>query len=79
MRLRNLLMILVTLTMLIFSGCATTDKIVYVDKPVPYAVPVKCEVPEVTCDFKGEGSEPILRLLECVVDQKKAIAVCQGH
>ena len=79
MQLKSLLVILAILTTLTFSGCATTEKIVYVDKPVPYAVPVKCKVPEVSCNFKGEGSEPILRLLECVVDQKKAMEVCNGE
>ena len=79
MKLRLLFSTSVILTMLIFSGCSVKERVVYVDKPTPYAVPVKCKVPEVYCSFKGEGSEPILRLLECVVAQKKAIAVCQGH
>ena len=78
MKQKSLLTILVILTTLIFSGCVA-EKIVYVDKPVPYAVPVKCEVPEVKCNFKGKGSEPILRLLECVVDQKKAMEVCNEN
>jgi len=32
--------------------------------------PVTCEVPKVTCDFKGDGFTPTIKLLECVAKQK---------
>jgi len=65
------LAILITIT---FSGCV---KKVYIDVPVPYAVPTPCKVPTVSCSFSGDGSEPVVRLLECIVKQKKAMKVCQ--
>jgi len=72
---RNYLLIaLALLTIATFSGCT---KIVYVDVPVPYAVPTPCEVPDVECDFSGDGSEPVVKLLECIVNQKEAMSVCQ--
>ena len=77
MILKNLLVVLVISIIMTFSGCSAKEKIIYVDRPVPYSVPVKCVIPEVVCSFDGNGSEPILRLLECVVDQKKAIEVCK--
>lgn len=71
---KSLLTVLVLLTIIFFSGCTKT---VYIDVPVPYAVPTPCKVPKVTCDFSGNGSEPIVKLLECIVNQKKAMSVCQ--
>jgi len=71
---KNLLIVLALLTIIIFSGCTKT---VYVDVPVPYAVPTPCKVPKVDCDFSGDGSEPIVKLLECIVNQKKAMSVCK--
>ena len=73
---KSLLIVLLTLTTTIFSGCA--KELVYVDRPVPYAVPVKCTIPKITCDFQGKGAEPVIHLLECIVTQKKAMAVCQN-
>ena len=70
-----LLIVLATLTTLTFSGCSWCETIVEV--PKPYAVPTPCEVPKVNCKFSGDGSEPVVRLLECIVEQKKAMEVCQ--
>ena len=69
-----LLIVLALLTITTFSGCTKT---IYVDVPVPYAVPTPCKVPNVDCKFSGDGSEPIVKLLECIVEQKKAMSVCQ--
>jgi len=71
---RFLLTVLALLSITTFSGCTKT---VYVDVPVPYAVPTPCKVPKVDCKFNGIGSEPIVKLLECIVNQKKAMSVCQ--
>ena len=78
MKLKSLLVISVILTTMTFSGCTCKEQVRYVDVPLPYAVPVPCDVPDVNCSFKGEGSEPVIRMLECIVDQKKAIEVCDG-
>ena len=70
-----LLMGLVILTM---TGCnpKCEPNTVYVDRVVEVKVPVKCTVPKVECEFSGVGSEPVAKLLECVVVQKRAMEVC---
>ena len=70
------MIVLITLTTIFFSGCSECET-VYIEVPKPYAVPVPCKVPEVECSFKGKGSEPVIRLLECIIKQKKAMKVCK--
>jgi len=68
------------LFLLLMAGCATKQEckpdiqIVYKTQDVYKEVP--CGVPEVKCNFVGSGYEPTKKLLECVVEQKKAMAVC---
>lgn len=69
-----LLIVFVISTITLFSGCV--EKIVYVDREVPYAVPVKCDIPDVYCSFDANGSKPIMLMLECIINQKKAMRVC---
>lgn len=73
----------VVLSLGLMMGCstpdrvvATVDRIVYV--PVDVYVPMPCDV-EVTCNFTGTGFEPTTRLLECVIEQKRAISYCRGE
>lgn len=69
---------------LLLTGCSY-------DQPTPKANPVQilykvkkvyvevpCKVPAVNCDFTGIGNEPIIKLLKCVVDQKKALDYCSN-
>lgn len=72
-RLRNWLMILGILV--ISTGC--TEK-VYVDRPVEVKVPVRCEMPTVTC-FPGKATytEEIAEMRICIERYKQAIEVCR--
>lgn len=71
--LRNWLMILGMLV--ISTGC--TEK-VYVDRPVEVKVPVRCEMPTVTC-FPGKNTytEEIAEMRICIERYKQAIEVCR--
>jgi len=58
-------------------GCSAKE-IVYIDKPVEVQVPVKCKIPEVTCDFNKEtDTEVIESLLQCITNLKRAMEVCK--
>lgn len=59
-------------------GCSSKQTVVSDIEIQKVYVPVKCEVPEVHCDFKGEGYTPTQKLLECIVLQKRALEVCRG-
>jgi len=67
---------------LLLSGCGRCPEpeIVTIYEPVYKTkivkIPVKCDVPKPKCDFKGKGYEPAVKLLECVVTQKKFIDTC---
>lgn len=66
------------LLVVMLTGCASTkvvtkDVIVYKYKNV--YVPTPCDV-TVNCDFTGDGYEPTNKLLECVIDQKRALEYC---
>lgn len=68
------------LVSIVYCGCSQKEaepktQIVYETKEVVKFKP--CPVPDVNCDFKGEGFVPTQKLLECVVEQKKALAVCR--
>lgn len=66
-------MLLVVLMVLFYSGCTRT---VYVDKPVPYAVPQACEVRLIECHLSGSPSNMLLKSIECFLDQKEEAKVC---
>jgi len=60
-------------------SCKCETKYVYKYKIKEVKVPVKLHVPEVKCDFKGDGFEPTIKLLECIVKQKKVLeAISSG-
>ena len=63
--------------LMIFTGCAKKEpcepKIITEYKTIETKVPVMVEVPEVDCDFRGEGIVPTQKLLECVILQKRIL------
>ena len=75
--LKLLLIISAVLTIATFSGCSLCEKKVYIDKPVPYAVPVACHTPDVDCTFSGSDSEVVVGMLKCIVDLKRSNEVCK--
>lgn len=68
-------MLLMSLVLLSFSGCA--EKVVYVDRPVEVKVPQKCVVPEVHCEFTGTYTERVSKVEICIANFNKAIEVCR--
>jgi len=74
-----LLLLMVVATV---SGCASNAKVVTKDvlvyKYKNVYVPTPCKV-EVNCDFTGSGYEPTSKLLECVIDQKRALDYCRQN
>ena len=72
------LIILVSSISFLLIGCASKQTVVSDIEIQKVYVPVKCEVPEVHCDFKGEGYTPTQKLLECIVLQKRALEVCRA-
>ena len=68
-------MLLMSLVLLSFSGCA--EKVVYVDRPVEVKVPQKCVVPEVHCEFTGTYTERVSKVEICIAEFNKAIEVCK--
>ncbi|EPU3829058.1 hypothetical protein ACVWU4_001039 [Campylobacter coli] len=73
-----ILLILVAFIISLLSACSTTTitKPVIKTETVEVKIPVKCKVPEITCDLKGNDFEVIGKMLECIVEQKRAIEVC---
>lgn len=72
--LKALLMLFVILSIV---SCSTQE-IVYKDRYKEKLVPVKCEVPDVECDFnRSTNTEVVASMLECIVDLKKTIEVCK--
>ena len=74
--------ILATLLALFVTGCTWCEP-----KPLPpevvtntvyVKVPVKCNIPEINCDFTGKGFKPTEKLLECLVLQKRALELCNN-
>lgn len=68
-------MLLMSLVLLSFSGCA--EKVVYVDRPVEVKVPQKCVVPEVHCEFTGTYTERVSKVEICIANFNRAIEVCR--
>ena len=76
MNVKILNLLLMTLGILAFSGCA--EKIVYKDVPYEVKIPVKCKPPDVHCDFNKEtDTEVIISLRTCIEDLRKSIEVCK--
>lgn len=64
------------LSVFIFIGCSTkncsNDIIVKQDVQKVY-IPVKVNIPEIDCNFDGEGTEPIYNLIACLAKHKKIL------
>ena len=74
MKIYNLLLMLIVL---VLSGCSCKEvEPLRVIDTVYVNIPVKCVVPKIECNFKGNGYTPTVKLLECVVEQKRALEVC---
>ena len=69
--------------LLMLTGCSTPPT-----KPVPPTIVTEyktvevyvhkpCDAPMPNCDFKGDGFEPTVRLLECVVKLKRTVEYCK--
>ena len=73
----SLLLILCLLSVVLFTGCATTKntqpRVVTEVKTVTVRVPIIYPVPEIKCEFKGKGVTPIAKLLDCIVLQKRVL------
>ena len=62
-----------------FYGCAQDEcrpevRTVVDVKEVVKSVP--CVPPKIDCDFSGQSFVPVSKLLQCVVEQKRALEVC---
>ena len=75
-----ILLLLVIFIIGFLSACstATITKPIIKTETVEVKVPVKCKVPEIECDLKGNDFEVIGKMLECIVEQKRAIEVCDS-
>lgn len=64
----------------VLAGCGvktiTKTELVVDTQTQDVYIPVKCEIPEISCEFKGEGFVPTEKLLDCVIKQKRAIEIC---
>lgn len=64
--------------LIMLTGCGTTTvtKPIIKTETVEVKVPVKCNIPKVECNLHGKDFEVIGKMLECIVEQKRAIEVC---
>ena len=62
---------------LFLFGCSTRQpvetKVITRTETVEVKVPVKIDIPEIDCEFSGEGTVPMTKMLECIILQKKVI------
>ena len=56
------------------TECRPEIKTVYDVKEVTKTIP--CNPPKIDCDFQGNDFVPAQKLLQCVVEQKRALEVC---
>lgn len=77
----------VLLIVVSLSGCGQecvpqppVVKIVYKTKKMYVEVPCKVDQDAIArdCDFDGKGFEPTVKLLQCIVSQKRALEACEG-
>jgi len=72
--------VILVLVMTLLAGCASAPKPQVVDHVVykvqKVYIPKPCDV-TVECDFTGDGYEPTMKLLRCVVKQKRALEYCK--
>lgn len=69
---------LLLLSIIVFLvGCSTRHtvetKILTNTETVEVKVPVKLDIPDVDCEFSGDGTVPMTKMLECIILQKKII------
>lgn len=72
---KNFFLIIFILTMLsILTGCSKTI-VEYVPQTVikEVPIPIKMDIPEITCEFSGTPEEVIDKLLKCLADHKKVL------
>ena len=70
---------LLMLSALLLTSCCKEPEVKYIDKPYEVKVPVVCDIPDVHCDFnKTTQTEVVASLMECIIEQKKAMEVCDG-
>ena len=75
------------LGLLLLTGCTTKQEVAPCEPEIRYLteykiqkvnVPVKCKVPEYTCDFNKNGTgEIIASMLQCIKKQKEIIEACK--
>ena len=66
------------LVVILLTGCTTKEvtKPIIKTEVVEVKVPVKCKVPKVECNLNANDFDVIPKMLECIVEQKRAIEVC---
>ena len=69
-------LLLLSVLLLLF-GCSARQpvetKVITRTETVEVKVPVKIDIPEIDCEFSGEGTVPMTKMLECIILQKKVI------
>ena len=69
-------LLLLSILFLLF-GCSARQpvetKVITRIETVEVKVPVKMDIPEIDCEFSGEGTVPMTKMLECIILQKKVI------
>lgn len=73
-------LILIASTALILTACSQKCEapIRYIDKPVPYPVPVPCKISAVICGkLSGNAIEKQNTTLKCVVELRKSMEACR--
>jgi len=69
---------LLSLTLVSCSQPQPQPKTEYVDRVIEKPIPVRCQVPEVDCNFKAEHKTEIIQnMLECIVKLKRSNEVCR--
>lgn len=72
MRTFNLYLIMIFI--LAFTGCSTKEPEVITKTEVKEVyIPVKPLRPKINCEFTGTGNEPIAKMLDCIIIQKRVI------
>ena len=69
-------LLLLSILFLLF-GCSARQpvetKVITRTETVEVKVLVKIDIPEIDCEFSGEGTVPMTEMLECIILQKKVI------
>lgn len=69
-------LLLLSILFLLF-GCSARQpvetKVITRTETVEVKVPVKIDIPVIDCEFSGEGTVPMTKMLECIILQKKVI------